>query len=247
MHADSGEKVVYGIDAPSVLRNYFVLGGLLLGLGLVSRRKLRLGKAVLPLRASLLASGTLLLAEGSLYLLYETAGKMLHRDRMLDLHAWKGDEQVLDVGCGRGLLLAGAAKRLTESRGSATGIDIWSTEDLKGNSEDATWSNLRAEGISERCTLISTPAQDLPFPNASFDVVLSNLCLHNIKEGAVRRRAVRQIARVLRPGGITLISDYKHTSEYAEELREEGLVVERLWANPLYTFPPLRVVVGRKP
>lgn len=247
MHADSVEKADYGIDAPSVLRNYFLFGGLSLGLGLLSRRKLRLGRVVLPLRASLLGAGALLLSEGSLYLLYVTAGKVLHRDRMLDLHPWKGDEQVLDVGCGRGLLLAGAAKRLTGQRGSATGIDIWSTEDLKGNSEDATWQNLRAEGVSERCTLISTPAQDLPFPNASFDVVLSNLCLHDIREGAVRRRAVRQIARVLKPGGITLISDYKHTAEYAEELREEGLEVERLWANPLYTFPPLRVVVGTKP
>lgn len=247
MQAGSGEKVDYGIDAPSVLRNYFLFGGLCLVSGLLGRRKLRLGRVSLPLRAMLLGSGALLLSEGSLYLLYVTAGKMLHRDRMLDLCSWRGDEQVLDVGCGRGLLLAGAAKRLTRQRGSATGIDIWSTEDLKGNSEDATWHNLRAEGVSERCTLISTPAQDLPFPDASFDVVLSNLCLHNIKEGAIRRRAVRQIARVLKPGGVALISDYKHTAEYAEELREEGLKVERFWANPLYTFPPLRVVVGRKP
>lgn len=241
------EKADYGIDAPWVLRNLFVFGGLSLGAGLVAKRRLRIGSASIPLRATLVSSGVLLLSEGSLYLLYVTAGKELHRDRMLELCSWRGDERVLDVGCGRGLLLAGAAKRLTRQGGSATGIDIWSTEDLKGNSEDATWRNLRAEGVSERCTLISTPAQDLPFPDGSFDIVLSNLCLHNIREGAIRRRAVRQIARVLKPGGVTLISDFRHTAEYAEELSEEGLRVERIWGNPLYTFPPLRVVIGHKP
>jgi cyclopropane fatty-acyl-phospholipid synthase-like methyltransferase len=44
---------------------------------------------------------------------------------------WKGDEAVRDVGCGHGLMLVGAARRLTT--GKATGIDIWQAEDLTGN------------------------------------------------------------------------------------------------------------------
>lgn len=39
-------------------------------------------------------------------------GKRLLRDKMIDSISWRGDEKVLDVGCGHGLMLIGAAKRL---------------------------------------------------------------------------------------------------------------------------------------
>jgi SAM-dependent methyltransferase len=142
------------------------------------------------------------------------------------------------------LLLAGAAKRV--DRGAATGVDIWSKEDMGGNSEAATLSNLEIEGIRSRCTLVSVAAQEMPFADGSFDVILSNLCLHNIYDREVRLRAVQQIARVLKPGGVAILSDYKLTGEYADQLKKAGLAVERRWGNPLYTFPPLRVVVARK-
>jgi ubiquinone/menaquinone biosynthesis C-methylase UbiE len=164
---------------------------------------------------------------------------------MLSLHPWRGDEQVLDVGCGRGLLLAGAAKRLTT--GHATGLDIWSNVDMGGNSEAATLHNLKLEGVASRCTLVSAGAQEMPFADASFDVIVSNLCLHNIYDRPTRLQALHQIARVLKPGGIALISDYKRTGEYAAELRKAGLNVNLRWGNWLTTFPPLRIVIARKP
>jgi ubiquinone/menaquinone biosynthesis C-methylase UbiE len=194
-------------------------------------------------------TGALLVLEGLLFLFYVKFGKFHHRDRMLSLHSWRGDEEVLDVGCGRGLLLAGAAKRLTALKGSGkvTGIDIWSNQDMGANSEAATRHNLELEGVSDRCTLLGVPAQEMTFADGSFDVVVSNLCLHNIYDGKLRRQAVQQIIRVLKPGGVTILSDYKHTAEYAGQLREAGLMVEGRWGNPLYTFPPLRIVIARKP
>lgn len=59
-----------------------------------------------------------MLAGAALFLLYVKIGKFRHRDFMLSLHPWRGDEQVLDVGCGRGLLLAGAARRLESLHGT---------------------------------------------------------------------------------------------------------------------------------
>jgi arsenite methyltransferase len=73
-------------------------------------------------------------------MIYSKIGKFRHRDRMLDSVAWAGQERVLDVGAGRGLLLAGAAKKLTTGR--AVGIDIWNQEDLSGNNMENLLRNL---------------------------------------------------------------------------------------------------------
>ena len=240
------DKPNYGIDAPNVLRNLFLIGAFCVLLGFFGPRHIHVAQVNFLPRPMLRGTGVALLVEALLFLFYVKVGKFHHRDRMLSLCAWRGDEQVLDVGCGRGLLLAGAAKRLI-NKGTAIGIDIWSNVDMGGNSEAATRHNLELEGVSERCSLISVPAQEMPFSDESFDVIVSNLCLHNIYEGASRRLAVRQIARVLKRGGIALLSDYKHTGEYAAQLREAGLSVERRWGNPLSTFPPLRIVIARKP
>ncbi len=236
----------YGVDAPNVLRNLFLIGAACLLFGIFGPRQIHMAQVDFLPRPTLLGTGTLLVLEGFLFLFYVKVGKYHHRDRMLSLRKWRGDEQVLDVGCGRGLLLAGAAKLLA-SGGKATGIDIWSNVDMGGNSEAATLHNLELEGVSDPCTLLGIPAQEMPFPDETFDVILSNLCLHNIYDRETRRQAVQQIVRVLKPGGVAILSDYKLTGEYAQQLRQADLLVQRRWGNPLYTFPPLRIVVARKP
>ena len=242
-------KPDYGIDAPNVLRNLLVIGVVCLLIGTLGPRHIHLGQVDFLPRPMFFWTGTLLVLEGLLFLLYVKFGKFHHRDRMLSLHPWRGDEEVLDVGCGRGLLLAGAAKRLAALKGAGkvTGIDIWSNVDMGGNSEAATRHNLELEGVSDRCTLLGIPAQEMMFPDGFFDVIVSNLCLHNIYDRKLRRQAVQQIIRVLKPGGVAILSDYKRTAEYAGQLREAGLMVERRWGNSLYTFPPLRIVIARKP
>jgi ubiquinone/menaquinone biosynthesis C-methylase UbiE len=176
-------------------------------------------------------------------------GKFRHRDFMLSMHGWRGDERVLDVGCGRGLLLAGVARRIAQLHGTghATGIDIWSNTDMGANSAGATERNLELEGVSQLCTLVSKPAQEMPFADASFDLVVSNLCLHNIYDRGLRRRAVGQIARVLKPGGVAILSDYMLTGEYARQLRELGFSVTKRRGSMVITFPPLTVIIARKP
>ncbi len=240
----SAERPNYGIDAPNVLRNLFLFGVLGVVLALIIPAQLHVGSAIFKLRPGLWCTGIALLIEGCLYLFYVKRGKEYHRDKMLGMVAWRGDEKVLDVGCGRGLLLVGAAKRTPG--GHATGIDVWSKEDMAGNSEAATQRNLEIEGMAGRCDLVSAGAQEMPFADANFDVVVSNLCLHNIYDRATRQVAVAEIARVLKPGGVALISDYRNTREYAGKLREMGLGVERQWGSWI-AFPPLRVVVARKP
>jgi arsenite methyltransferase len=241
-------KPDYGVDAPAVMRNFFLIGALFLLLAIFAPHIIHLGPVELSARGFYWPAG-FLIGEGFLFLLYVKVGKFRHRDFMLSLHAWRGDEQVLDVGCGRGLLLAGAAKRIAaiSGNGHATGIDVWSNVDMGGNSSAATQHNLELEGISNFCTLLSEPAQTMSCPDTTFDVIVSNLCLHNIYDAPTRRQALRQIVRVLKPGGVALISDYKLTGEYAKEFSYAGLLVEKRRGSFITTFPPLTVIVARKP
>jgi SAM-dependent methyltransferase len=213
----------YGIDAPAVLRNLFLFGSLAVLLA-AQPYPIHLGPISFT-HQGFYWMGGIVLAEAFLYLLYVKVGKLRHRDRILALHRWRGDEQVLDVGCGRGLLLAGAAKLVPD--GHATGIDLWSQVDMGANSPDATRRNLEIEGIAARCSILSIPAQEMTFTDDSFDVIVSNLCLHNISDREARTVALNQIARVLKPGGVVLLSDYKHTREYTRILRSLGLNVDR--------------------
>jgi len=149
------------------------------------------------------------------------------------------------VGTGRGLLLIGAAKRLTT--GHATGIDIWNAEDLSGNGPEALKANIALEDVGEKTTIKSEDARQMSFPDGSIDVVLSNVCLHNIYEKPGRAKACREIVRVLKPGGMAVISDYKLMKEYAAEFASAGLKVEKCPLDWTGTWPPLRILVARKP
>ena len=63
-------------------------------------------------------------------------GKLSARDRLIEALSLRGDESVLDVGCGRGLLLIAAAKLLTT--GKAVGVDLWSAKDQSDNLPEST-------------------------------------------------------------------------------------------------------------
>src|SRR5439155_9251689 len=102
----------------------------------------------IPLAEILLLTGLNCLANAGGMLWYSKAGKLRGRERLLDLVPWRGDETVLDVGCGRGLLLVGAARRLTTGR--AVGVDLWRGVDLSGNRPEAPLENARLEGVEGR-------------------------------------------------------------------------------------------------
>ena len=166
------------------------------------------------------------------------------RDRILDSIPWRGDENVLDVGCGRGLFLIGAAKRL--KTGKATGVDVWRSEDLSGNTAEATMKNAQAEGVAQRIKIESADARQLPFAANSFDVVVSSLAIHNISSAEERAKALREIARVIKPGGYLAILDIFHTGEYAKAFGQLGFSEVQLSPMTFLWCVPTRTLTARK-
>ena len=215
----------YGWDAPGIMLGFLGAGFGLVGLSLVLIGWHAFAFAM-PLGAVAFVAGIVPLGLGLAMLQYGLAGKMRTRDAMLDLVDWRGDEQVLDIGTGAGLLLAGAAQRLNQG-GHALGIDIWSAKDLSSNSALATRRNLVIEGVADRADVLTADAARLDFADGAFDVVLSLLCLHNIEPESGRDAACREIARVLKPGGRVVIGDYLPTHGYARILHEAGLEIRQ--------------------
>lgn len=177
-------------------------------------------------------------------------GKFQVWEEILDSLHLRGDERVLDMGCGRGGVLTAVATRLRTGR--VTGIDLWSTADQSGNARDVTLRNASLEGVADRIEIDTGDMRALPFPNATFDIVVSSLAIHNIKSSAARAQAIGEAWRVLKPGGRLAIADIRATSRYAATLKDLGashVVRRRLgwrfwYGNP---FAATCLVIAVKP
>jgi SAM-dependent methyltransferase len=156
---------------------------------------------------------------------FSRRGKFEVWARLLTRIGLRGDERVLDLGCGRGAVLLTAAKLVPH--GSAVGVDIWRA-DQTGNSPEATLANADAEGVADRVELHTADMTELAFPDDSFDLVVSNLAIHNLPDNHARQLAIVEAVRVLRPAGHVMIADLGFTRQYATWLQECGMVdVER--------------------
>jgi arsenite methyltransferase len=188
-------------------------------------------------------------ATGS-YLYSTLRGKFLVWALLLDDLHLHGDEDLLDVGCGRGAVLLAAAHRLPE--GHAVGIDLWRRRDQTGNTRTAAERNAVAEGVADRVEFLDADARALPLPDASFDVVVSSLTLHNIAGTDQRAQALREMVRVLRPGGRLRIVDVRAGRRYPDVLRAAGCAgtaVQALDWRMWFGTPgdPLVLVTASKP
>ncbi len=99
--------------------------------------------------------------------------------------------EVLEVGCGTGLVL----RRLAPIASRAVGVDL----------SPGMLARARARGLD----VVEGSATELPFPDASFDVAVSFKVLAHVPDLA---RALAEMARVVRPGGVIVAELYNARS-----------------------------------
>jgi SAM-dependent methyltransferase len=211
----------YGIDSPGIVAGLLAAGLVTCGAALAFPHLFHL-----PIRSIALAAGIYFLFAAGAMLFYSKAGKLGNRDQILNVVPWRGDEVVLDLGCGRGLLLVGAARRLTSGR--AVGADVWVRGAVTGNRPQATLENAQIEGVADRTEVTEGDARHLPFADNSFDVVVSNFVLHELKTAEEREKMTREIVRVLKPGGYVSLIDFLFTDRFAQVLQDCGMDTRRL-------------------
>ena len=120
-----------------------------------------------------------------------------------DILNLKGDEKVLDVGCGLGKATIAVAKQL--KTGKAVGIDIWSKMEIPGNLPERAYANAKLEGVRDKVEFKTGNVLNLEFEDNSFDVVTSSSVINNLHSESQKLVALKEIFRVLRPEGKFLL------------------------------------------
>jgi SAM-dependent methyltransferase len=236
----------YGIDAPARVKSCFSRGFWTLAFAAVlywnSRAEypgpaLQLGGAVALIGAGFLAAGWMLLRASR-------TGKLRLRDELVESLALEGGERVFDAGCGLGLLGIAIAKRL--KAGKVIAADTWNPRRLRGANADKARENAKLEGVAEKIRFENLDWSKLTYPDANFDVVVSALALHELGDAAARDKAVRELWRVLKPGGRISIHDLLHTRQYARTLAEAGAQDVQVGKTSYLWLLPSQTVTARK-
>ena len=115
-----------------------------------------------------------------------------------------GDEHILVVGCGSGRVAIELAKLLTT--GQVTGIDIFEQVNKDGPNRPS--ENARIEGVKNKVTFQYGDATNIPFEDASFDLLTMDNVLHEIEEEELKIQALSEAYRVLKPGGRLVILEW---------------------------------------
>jgi ubiquinone/menaquinone biosynthesis C-methylase UbiE len=142
---------------------------------------------------------------------------------MLRLIGDVANKRVLDVGCGDGKLAVELAQR---GGGQVAAVDV-SPAMIEAARE-------RAKSLAVELDLQAASVQSLPFPDASFDIVVAFTILCFVQDAAP---AFAEISRVLKPGGRLVIGELNRWSTWAAQRRARAWLGSAMWRQGHFRTP----------
>jgi SAM-dependent methyltransferase len=126
------------------------------------------------------------------------------QDLVLDhIMDWDGTGNALDIGCGNGPLTIQIAKRCPQAR--VIGTDYWGS--AWEYSKRVCKRNAEIEGVTDRVAFGRASALSLPFDNEAFDLVVSNLVFHEVRNVRDKHKLVQEALRVVKKEGRFVFQD----------------------------------------
>jgi arsenite methyltransferase len=229
----------YGLDSPLTVKAMFWRGVWTLAFGIILFIMNHVEYPAVSMRILIVLGliGLGFVAAGAIMVWSSRVAKLEAREKLLDSLALKGDERVLDLGSGRGLMLIGVAKRLKSGR--VTGLDFT-------NDAETARANAKLEGVLDKVRVDPGDPLKLIYPENHYDIVVSALALNQLPEQEDRDQALREALRVLKPGGRIAIYDVLRTNQYAGALRASGAQSVEVGPTTWTWCLPTRTVTARK-
>ncbi|HTZ41670.1 MAG TPA: class I SAM-dependent methyltransferase [Candidatus Omnitrophota bacterium] len=230
------EKINFGIDAPTAVKKLFIMSVIALVLFFAS---LFLFPKIL-IESLLFIVFIIFLIASILLILSSKIFKIKNRNKLIFLLNLKGNEKILDIGCGNGLYTIGLANKITT--GKVYGIDIWDKKDLSNNSLKAIQENIKSSHLENKIILKSEDMRNMTLKNEFFDVIVASFSIHNIKNNQERKKAFDEINRVVKKSGKVAIIDFKNIKKYKKYFTEHGFKLDHescAWG----VFPPSRNLI----
>ncbi len=153
---------------------------------------------------------------------------------VIELAKVKPGDKVLDVGCGTGNLTL-TAKSFAGISGAVYGIDAAPEmiEAARKKAKRAGYDAVFEVGLVEK----------IPFPDATFDVVVSRLVIHHLPDD-LKRKAFAEIFRVLKPGGHFLVADFRPPTNPILSHVTSAIVGQHMMQTDVSIIPSLFSAAG---
>ena len=194
------KKAKYGIDGPNAFAIYMIITLIFILVSIIATMY------SLKIKYLFILLSIIGILSCTIFIHTTKKGKFNIWNSIMDSIHFNNDINFIDLGCGQGAILSLIAKRLTKGS-KGVGIDLWRNTDQLGNSLNRTKDNIKSEGLEDRIQLFTGNIMNLPFKDESFELVTSNLVIHNIGDKEGIKTALKEAHRVLKKDGQLIIAD----------------------------------------